>query len=162
MLDINLYLIIGQVVTFLVGLAILRRIAYRPITNIFQQRADKISADLAAAEKARGDAERLKADYEAQMARLTDEARKMMNQTVKEAQSIREEILNVAREQSHETLNHAIQQIEFEKQKAVKELRRQVLEISLLVAEKAIGETINDDLQRRLVDQFFTQIEVKK
>ena len=161
MLDINIYLIIGQVITFLIGLAVLWRIAYKPIAGIFKQRADKISADLDAAEKARRDMERLKLDYEAQMARLADETQKMMNKAVKEAQAVRDEIMNGAKDQSQAILARATEQIEFEKQKAVRELRRQVLEISLLVAEKAIGETINEDLQRRLVDQLFSQVEVK-
>ena len=149
------------VITFLVGLAVLWRIAYKPITRIFKQRADKINGDLDASEKARRDMERLKSDYEAQMARLADETQKMMNKTVKEAQSVRDEIVNGARDQSQAILVRATEQIEFEKQKAVKELRRQVLEISLLVAEKTIGETINEDLQRRLVDQLFSQVEAK-
>ena len=161
MLDINIYLIIGQVITFLIGLAILWRIAYKPIAGIFKQRADKISGDLEAAEKARKDMERLKSDYEAQMARLADETQKMMNQAVKDAQSVRDEIVNGAKDQSQAVLARALEQIEIEKQKAVKELRQQVLEISLLVAEKTIGETINEDLQRRLVDQLFSQLEVK-
>ena len=159
MLDLNLYLIIGQIVTFLAALFLLWRIAYKPIAGIFKQRADKIGADLAAAEKTRQDVEHLKIDYETQMARLKDDAQKLMNQTVKEAQSVREEILNAAKGQSQEILGRAIQQIESEKQKAVKELRQQVLEMSMLVAEKTIGETINADLQRRLIDQLFAQVE---
>ena len=161
MLDINIYLIIGQVITFLIGLAILWRIAYKPIAGIFKQRADKISGDLEAAEKARKDMERLKSDYEAQMARLADETQKMMNQAVKDAQSVRDEIVNGAKDQSQAVLARALEQIEIEKQKAVKELRQQVLEISLLVTEKTIGQTINEDLRRRLVDQLFSQLEVK-
>lgn len=161
MLDLNLYLIAGQIITFLAGMAILWQIAYKPISGIFRQRADKISADLAAAEKTRGDSELLKADYESRLAQLAEQAQQMLSQTVKEAQAVREEILNNARDQSQEMLKRTVEQIKQEKQKAVKELRQQVLEVSLLVAEKAIGETINADLQRRLVDQVFAQIEVE-
>ncbi|MFA7159606.1 MAG: F0F1 ATP synthase subunit B [Kiritimatiellia bacterium] len=161
MLDINVYMIIGQVLTFLAGLAILWRIAYRPVVRIFKQRADKIGADLEAAEKARRDMEKIKADYDAQVARLSEQAQAMLNQAVKEAQAVRDEIVNGARDQGQAILARAAEQIEFEKQKAVKELRRQVLEISLLVAEKTIGESVNEDLQRRLVDQIFSQLEAK-
>ncbi|MDD5484231.1 MAG: F0F1 ATP synthase subunit B [Kiritimatiellae bacterium] len=159
MLDINISLIVGQVVTFLIGLLALWHIAYKPITRIFKQRAEKIGADLDSAEKARRDMERLKADYEAQMARVAEETQNMMNKAVKEAQVIHDEIVNGAMEQSRIILARAQEHIELEKQKAVRDLRQQVTEISLLVAEKAIGETINRDLQRRLVDQLFTQVE---
>ena len=157
MLDLNIYLIIGQILTFLAALFLLWRIAYRPIAGIFKQRADKIGSDLAAAEKTRQDVERMKADYDAQLARLKDEAQNMMNQTVRDAQSVREEILNAAKDQSQEMLKRAIRQIELEKEKAVKELRQQVLEMSLLVDEMTIGETVNADLQRRMVDELFSQ-----
>ncbi|MDO9541911.1 MAG: F0F1 ATP synthase subunit B [Kiritimatiellia bacterium] len=162
MLDINIYLIAGQIFTFLIGLAVLWRVAYKPIAGIFKQRADKIGRDLYAAEKARQDVERIKSDYEAQMARLADETQKMMNKAVKDAQLVRDEIVKSARDQGKEMVARAVEQIEFEKQKALKEVRQQVLEVSLLVAEKAIGETMNNDLQRRLVDQVFAQIEEKK
>ena len=161
MLELNLYLVIGQVLTFLAGLLILWRIAYRPVMRIFKQRADKIGADLEAAEKARRDMEKTKADYDAQMARLAEQAQAMLNQAVKEAQAVRDEIVNGARAQGRTILARTTEQIEFEKQKAVKELRRQVLEISLLVAERTIGESVNADLQRRLVDQIFAQLEEK-
>lgn len=159
MLDINISLIIGQVITFLIGLALLWRIAYKPITGIFKQRADKISGDLDAAEKARRDMERLKADYETQMAKLADESQKMMNKAVKDAQVVRDEIVNVARAQSKGIIDRAVTQIDMEKDKAVGEIRRQVLEVSLLVAEKAIGETMDAGRQRRIVDEVFAEVE---
>jgi len=162
MLDINISLIIGQIITFLVGMAILWRIAFKPLSGIFKQRADKIGGDLAAAEKARTDVERLKSDYETQMAHLAEETQKTMNRAVKDAQAVRDEIVTAAKAQGREMLDQAVLQIEVEKEKAVKELRRQVLDISMLVAEKALGEAVNGELQRRLVDRVFDQMEAKK
>jgi F-type H+-transporting ATPase subunit b len=162
MLDINISLIIGQVVTFLVGMAILWRIAFKPLAGIFKQRADKIGGDLAAAEKARGEVERLKSDYETQLAHMAEETQKTMNRAVKDAQAVRDEIVTAAKTQGKELLDQALQQIEMEKEKAVKELRRQVLDVSLIVAEKALGEAVNGELQRRLVDRVFEQMEAGK
>lgn len=162
MLDINVYLIIGQVITFLIGLTVLWLIAWKPIAGIFKQRAGKISADLDAAQTARRDMERLKADYEAKKARLADETQKMMNDAVKDAQGVRDEIVGQARAQGREMIERAVEQIEFEKLAAFKELRQQVLEVSLLIAEKAIQQTMNDSLQRRLVEEVFAELEEKK
>lgn len=162
MLDINISLIIGQVITFLVGMAILWKIAYKPLSGIFKQRADKIGGDLAAAEKARSDVERLKTDYEKQMAQLAEETQKTMNRAVKDAQAVRDEIVAAAKAQGKELLDRAVERIGMEKEKAVKELRQQVLEVSLLVAEKALGEAVNGEVQRRLVDRVFEQMEAEK
>lgn len=159
MLDINIYLIIGQALTFIIGLLILWRVAYRPITAVFRQRADKISGDLAAAEKARAEMEKGKLEYAAQMARLAENAQQMMNKAVKESQAARDEILQAARGQSKEMLDRAIAQIEIEKEKAIREMRQQVLDISMLVAEKTIGEAVGEDLQGRIVDRVFAQLE---
>lgn len=162
MLDINISLIIGQVITFLAGMAILWRIAFKPLAGIFKQRADKIGADLAAAEQARSEVERLKTDYETQMAHLAEETQKTMNRAVKDAQAVRDEIVTAAKAQGKELLDRAVQQIGIEKEKAVKELRQQVLEVSLIVSEKALGEALNGELQRRLVDRVFDQMEAEK
>lgn len=162
MLDIKPYLIVGQILTFLVGMIILWIIAYKPISRIFKQRADKIGADLTATEQARNDVERLKTEYEAQMASLADQTQKTMNQAVKAAQAARDEIVAAARAQGKEIVGKAVEQIGFEKEKAIKELRHQVLDLSMRIAEKTIGEAIDSAKQRRLVEETFAQIKAEK
>ena len=49
-----------------------------------------------------------------------------------------------------------------EKAKAIKELRQEVLDISMRVTEKVVGQIADPALQRRVVDKVFVELEAKK
>lgn len=162
MLHLNPTVMVAQVVTFLTALVLLRWIAYKPLTAILRQRAEKIRADLDAAEKARTDMEQAKAHYDREMARVRDEAQGLIQQAVREGQQAREDIVKAARQQGEELLKRAEARIDLEKEKALKELRQEVLKLSLMVAEKALGAVVTPDVHRRLTEQVFDQIEQRK
>jgi len=161
MLDINLPLIIAQVITFLVGLFLLWLVAYKPIMSVFRKRADKIKEDLDAAESARVNMEASKAQYDSELAVLTEKGRQIVQQAVRDGQQARDVILRDTRVQSQNILHQAEERIAIEKQKAIKELRQEVITLSIQIAEKVIQEAINPDLSRRLANQTLDQLERK-
>ena len=162
MLTIDLQLIVAQLITFLIGLFLLWLIAYKPLTAMFQARIDKISGDLKAAENARLDMEAKKKAYDEQMAKLTDQTQELLRQATREGVALREEIVCAAREQGETLIKRAEEIITQEKAKAIKELRQEVLDISLRVTEKVVGQMADPALQRRVVDKVFVELEAKK
>ncbi|MBU4200954.1 MAG: F0F1 ATP synthase subunit B [Verrucomicrobia bacterium] len=161
MLDINFHLIIAQVITFLVGLFLLWLVAYKPIMGVFRKRADKIKEDLDAAESARVKMEASKAQYDSELAVLTEKGRQIVQQAARDGQQAREAILQDARAQSQDILRQAEERITVEKEKAIKELRQEVITLSMQIAEKVIQEAMNPDLNRRLANQTLDQLERK-
>ena len=161
MLDINIHLIIAQIITFLVGLFLPWLIAYKPIMGVFRQRADKIKQDLGAAEAARLKMEAAKAQYDTDMAALTEKARQIVQQAACDGQQAREAILQEARAQSQALLRQAEERIAIEKAKALKELRQEVVALTMQVAEKVIGQAMNAELQQRFINQALDQMERK-
>jgi len=162
MLTIDLPLIIAQIITFLIGLFLLWLIAYKPLTAMFQARIDKIRGDLKAADDARREMEAKKKSYDEQMAKLTDQTQELLRQAAREGVALREEIVRTAREQSETLIKRAAEVIEHEKEKALKELRLEVLDLSLNVTEKVIGRLVDPQIQRRVVDRVFAELEEKK
>ena len=69
---------------------------------------------------------------------------------------------NPAREQGEALIKRAEEIIAQEKAKAIKELRQEVLDISLRVTEKVVGQMADPALQRRVVDKVFVELEAKK
>ncbi len=161
MLDINLKLIIAQVITFMVGLFLLWLVAYKPIMGIFRKRADKIKQDLDAAEAARVKMETAKTQYDKEMAALTEKAQQIVQQAARDGQQARETILRDTRTQSQDILRQAEDRIAIEKEKALKELRQEVVTLSMQVAEKVIQEAMSPELNQRLVNQALDQLERK-
>jgi len=162
MLTINLPLIVAQLITFLIGLFLLWLIAYKPLTAMFQARIDKIRGDLKAADDARLDMEAKKKAYDEEMAKLTDQTQELLRQATREGVAMREEIVRAAREQSETLIKRASEVIAHEKDKALKELRLEVLDLSLHVTEKVVGRLVDPELQRRVVNRVFAELEEKK
>ena len=162
MLTIDLPLIVAQLITFLIGLFLLWLIAYKPLTAMFQARIDKIHGDLKAADDARQDMESQKKAYAEQMAKLGDQTQDLLRQAAREGAAMREEIIVTAREQGEALIKRAEEIIVQEKAKAIKELRREVLDISMRVTEKVVGQMADPALQRRVVDKVFGELEAEK
>jgi F-type H+-transporting ATPase subunit b len=161
MLDINIPLIIAQLITFLAGLFLLWLVAYKPIMGVFRQRADKIKQDLDAAETARLKMEAERDRYTAELAKLTEQGRQIVQQAAREGQQARDSILQEARTQSQELLRQAEERIAIEKAKAFKELRQEVVNLSVGIAEKTIREALTPELNQRLVANALDQMEKK-
>ena len=162
MLSLEIPIIIAQLITFLIGLALLWLIAYKPLTAMFQARIDKIRGDLKAAEDARLDMEAKKKAYDEQMAKLTDQTQELLRKATREGVALREEIVRAAREQSETIIKRAEEVIAHEKDKALKELRLEIVDLSLQVTEKVVGRLVDQALQRRVVDKVFAELEEKK
>lgn len=162
MLDIDLRLIVAQVITFLIGLYLLWRIAYKPLGAIVAQRADRIKKDLEAAAEARRKMETARQQYEAEIAQLEQKAAVMINAAMRAGQKAQAEIVSAARAQGEDIIQRAEERIAIEKDKAIKEIRQEVVDISLLAAQRIIGVAVDDNLQQRLVDDVFSQLEGRK
>ncbi|MDD5677553.1 MAG: F0F1 ATP synthase subunit B [Kiritimatiellae bacterium] len=162
MLTIDIPLIVAQLITFLIGLFLLWLIAYKPLTAMFQARIDKIRGDLKAADDARLDMEAKKKAYDEQMAALANQSQELLRQATREGVVLREEIVRAAREQSETLIKRAAEVIALEKDKALKELRLEVVDLSLHVTEKVVGRLVDPALQRRVVDKVFAELEDKK
>lgn len=162
MLTIDPTLLIGQLITFLVGLFLLWLIAYKPLTAMFQARIDKISDNLKAAEEARKDMEEKKKAYDEQAAKLADRTQEVLRQATRDGIEMREEMIRAAREQSEALIKRAEEVIALEKDKAIKELRLEVLDLSLQVTEKVVRKLSDHATQKRVVEEVFASLEAEK
>ena len=118
MIDIKLDLLIGQVVTFLIGMFLLYLIAYKPIKEMFRKRAEKIENDLKSAEQSKVEMEKLKEQFRTELSRIEE--------------------------------------------KAMKEIKQEVVNLSILVAERVISTTVDPVMQKKLVDEVFSELEKNK
>jgi F-type H+-transporting ATPase subunit b len=146
-------LIFWTTISFLILLFILRKFAWKPILNAVSDRESSIQQALAEAEAARKEMQNLQADNE----RILQEARTEREAMLKEAREIKEKIVADARElaqtEGEKLLKQAKATIESEKKAAVADIKNQVAELSVSIAEKVIRENFSDkDKQMKLVN----------
>lgn len=142
-------LIFWQTITFLAVLLILGKFVWRPIMKALKSREGSIEEALRAAELAREEMEKLTADNEKLMA----EARMEREQIIKEASIIASRIREEAKEEAGKITQKMIEDarhtIQLEKQAAINEIRNQVTEFSLQIAEKILRKNLEEDAQQK-------------
>ncbi|MBN2773853.1 MAG: F0F1 ATP synthase subunit B [Prolixibacteraceae bacterium] len=145
--------IIWLVIIFGIVLFILAKFAWKPILNLLKEREESIAKALSAADKAREEVEGLKADNE----KIIREARREREAILKEAKEIKDKIVAEAKEKANletqKSIEQARIQIESEKNAAIDEIKVQVAELSVKIAEKLIQkELANTADQEKMVN----------
>jgi len=164
MIDFDLKLILASAITFLVALAILWRLAYKPLLGMMRDRAARIASDMDAAEAARREAKAIEKRLEEEMAGIRARADEVLGAAARDGEKMRQAILDEARAQSAAALKRAQEMVEIEKEKARDELRGEVAELSYLMAERILGQAVERDpgIDGRLVEQAAREAGVKR
>ena len=133
-----------MVIIFGIVLFILKKFAWKPILKALKDRESSIANALSTADKAREEVQGLKADHE----KIIAEARKEKDVILKEAKEVKDKLLAEAKGQAakegQKIVETARLQIEAEKEAAISEIKQQVAELSVLIAEKVIQKELKD------------------
>ncbi len=155
-------LLFWMALSFTIVFLILRKFAWKPIMNALKDRETSIADALNAADKARKDVEGLKADND----KIIAEARREKDQILKEARDIKEKIIAEARDmanaEARKSIENARMLIQNEKASAINEIKQQVAELSVAVAEKVLRNELKDRKeQEALVDNLLKEVKLQ-
>ena len=150
--------IIWTIVTFLVVLLILRTTVWKSLLAALDERENRIRSALESAEESREEAQTLVGEYQARLDQAETEAREIVRQSRDAAEKTHQEILTQAREEAQQTVEQARLTIEREKRVAIDELRREVADLAVQGARALIQANLDDEQNRRLVDDAIARI----
>ena len=156
-LQINLFWVVVSSLNFIVFAVILYWLFGAPLTRMLAERRERVEQGLRDAEQARQDRERAEADRVAALQEARREANDILTRAQKVADESRERDLAAAREEVERVRTRATAELEAEKQRAIGELRAEVADLALRAAGRVVGETMTDDRQRRLVNEFLAE-----
>lgn len=151
-----------MLVAFLVVFFLLAKFGFPVITGMVQERKDFIDESLRKAHEASERLENIKQEGEA----ILQEAREKQAQIMKEAAETRDTIVQKAQEKAKDEgarlLSEAKAEIEAEKQNAIRDIRGQVAELSVLIAEKVLREKLDTETQQmELIDRLLNEVASK-
>ncbi len=156
-LGISPNLLITQIVNFIILLVLLRVLLYKPMLNMLNSRKQKIQESLEYAEQVKRDAANQQKEFE----RKLEDQRREMQASAQAASQVgekeREAILAQAREEARKLVEQAKGQIEYERRQMMADLHDEVVRLSLLAAQKVIGQSLDDQTHRKLVSDFIAQ-----
>ena len=154
-------LLFWMTIVFLIVLAVLWKWGFPAITKMVKERKDYIDDSLRKAHEAN---EKL-AKFQKQGESILQEAREKQAAVLKEATATRDAIIakaeNQAKDRGAQLINDAKAEIEQEKQQAIREIRGQVAELSVKIAEKIIKQQLaTDDKQMELINKILDDVAV--
>lgn len=157
LLDLSLSFVV-EIIAFLVMIFILGRWVYPRVMAAAEARQRQIGEQLAAAEKQRQEAEARLRDAEAQLQEARSRGAEILEGANRTGEQIRGELRARAEEDARRVAERARRDIEAERQKAIESVRGEVAGLVAAATEKVIGESVDDDRHRRLIEQAIRQV----
>ena len=139
--------------SFGILLLILWKAAWRPIVSSLDERAGRIRRDMETAEASRKEAETLFLKHKETIENARDEAMKIISEGRADAERIKNDILEKANSEAQSIVQRAHREIEGAKDKAIVELKTEIVSISTDIAAKIIEKNLKPEDQRALVEQ---------
>ncbi len=128
------------------------------LNKTLENRRQAIVGEMAAAEGAKREAETLLEDYRAQLSGARDEANRIVDEARQTAEGLRTDIVAKAEEEATALKQRAQADIAGERERAAAALKGEVAALSMDVAERVVGHSLDRDAQRGLVDRFIEDL----
>lgn len=126
----------------------------KPLSEAIESRTGELESTFTAAENLKTDMANLRAEYEAKLASTEAQARETINAQLREAQSVRATLMAEANQKAEALVNNAQAEVAAERTRLLSELRLHVTDLALAAAERVVGENMDNDRNRRIVDDF--------
>jgi len=152
------FTLVATIISFLLLVWLLSAKAWGPLMKVMEERRSHIESMLAQAEKERQQAEQIKREYQEEMRKARQEAQEVIAKATKVSETLAHEILAASHLESEKIKKSALVDIERERDRAIAEVKAQVADLSVLVAEKIIRQKLDMKGQGQLIDQFIQEV----
>jgi F-type H+-transporting ATPase subunit b len=160
--EISPGLFVWSLITFLILVGLLYKFAFNPLMKMQKTRQDSINQSIHEAERLRGEAQELLADYKQQLADAREEAGAILDRARKAGESTKAEALEEARAQAEATLAKARQQIERDTSQALQQIREEVADLTVAATAKVARTSLSGEDQLRLIQEAINEIDLSK
>ena len=147
-----------QLINFIIFVGLLVRFLRKPAAEFWKLRAEKLSTEIESARRLRQEIARQVVALETRTDRLDQEAQAVMQSLRTEGELETKKILEDAVHSVERIKQEASRIMEQEVRKAKEQLKRQVIGISIEIAERSIREKIGSSDQQRLEADFLKGI----
>ena len=149
---------IPALIAFLIIWAVLAKLVWPQVLQMMEKRQEKIQSDLDAAERSKVEAADQARAYDAKIVEAHQEAEAIVAKAKKEAEEERSRILAKAQREAADVIAKAHGAVDSERHKAMIELSGSVVDLSVEIASKIIGNDLSVEEQRRLAEKYLAEV----
>ena len=155
----NLGNAIWTLAIFVIVVIVLGKFAWGPVLGLLQQREEFIHKALADAKRDRDEAEARLKEYAAKLQSGYAEAATIVEEARREAERVREDGRQRARSEAEKLVAGAERQIQLQTSHALEQIRREAVDLSVMIASKIIQRNLSREDNERLIDDAIKQVE---
>lgn len=159
---VNIYTIVFQLINIAVLFYFLKRLLYKPVGNFLERRREEIKQQFAEAENKRQEAQKLYAEYNKRLEHSREEIEGIIGQAKKEAELLRRELLEKARQEASSLLENARRDIERQKARALSEVTEKVADLSVEISSKILEERLSPEDHHRLIQKAMERMDERR
>ncbi len=157
-LGINLSLLVSQLVNFTLLMILLYVLLYKPIARMLNERKERIAGSLADVEAARAAAAKAQQEYDRTIAEAQRKAQEIIAQASQTGEKAGVEIKAEAQREADTIKQRALQDAEQAKARALADVQSEIADLSMLATERVLGQSVDADMQRKLIDKFLADL----
>ncbi|HET7188231.1 MAG TPA: F0F1 ATP synthase subunit B [Gemmatimonadaceae bacterium] len=158
LLSPNYGLMVWTLVIFLILLFVLSKFAFKPIIAAVEAREQALEDAINSAKRDREEAALLLAQHRASLDASRGEGQKLIADARAAAERVRTELVEQAHAEQAKMLERARAEIDAERAKAIAELRKEAVDLAIMGAGKVIGQNLDRDANRKLVESFLASV----
>ena len=149
---------IAGVIAFAIVFFFVWKWAVPALNKTLEARQQAIKAELEAVESAKVEAQSLRDDYQEQLAGAKSEAAQIVDEGRTAGEQVKADVVARAEAEADQIKARAESDLVGERDRVAGELRREVADLSIDVAEKVVGSNLDDARQRELVDRYIDDL----
>ena len=131
---------------------------FNPAQNLLKKRSDKIKTELENAKIKEEQAIKLKEEYEKRLEEVKTEINNMLDNARKNAKTVSDDIVNNAKAEASRIIDRGNKEVELEKEKALSDIKEHVINISTLMASKALRENMSVKVDDKIFEDTLKEI----
>jgi F-type H+-transporting ATPase subunit b len=149
------------IIIFLVLLFLLMKFAWKPLLAMLEKREENIRLALLDAEKARDELANVKEDTEKLLNEARTESQAIVAAGKKNAERMKDEIIEKAQSKSDVLLAEVKKQIQVEKERAIADVKAEMVNLSMEIAQKLIKKNLTKEDNLKLINESLSGINPK-
>ena len=154
--------LIGQMITFGVFVWFCMKYIWPPLLAALEERNARIAEGLAAAQRGQQDLEDAEAKIKESFTEAKAQAQEIINQGREAAETAKDAIVKTGQEEARASVERAKREIGLETKKALDEIRRETVDLTIMAASQVIGRSLEDDDHRRLTSEVIEEMGVDR
>ena len=156
-LTIDPVTMIATLLNTLILFLVLKHFLFKPVNKILDERKEKVEKTYKEADDKLTEASRLETEYTEKLANAKAESAEIVKNATKRAQLRSDEIIAEAKTEASGLIVKANADIEKEKKRAVNQIKDEISDIALMVAEKVVEKEISPKDHERLIENFISE-----